>query len=90
MLGLVLSTTIYWTGLDCLHKRFSNKATLHLGRFHGYKNSTVVITNCLIVPKYQFLGWQWIFSLHCRFCISTITDNIFTGLDYMRNTVSVL
>ena len=59
------------------------KATLLLHRNDHYNNSTVVITNWLIVKKYSFLQWQLIFSLSRGiFLLSSITDKTFTGREY--------
>ena len=53
-------------------------------------NSTIVITNQLAVTKYPFVIWQWIISLLRRPFLYSITENNFTGLYYMRNTVDIL
>jgi len=46
-----------------------------------WRISTVVITIWLTITKYQYLKWQWIFSLLRKCFLSSITATNFTGLD---------
>jgi hypothetical protein len=59
-------------------------ATLLLCWSYRYKYATVVITHCLTVTKYPYLKWQWVFYFYHKFSfLFSITDNTFTGLDYI-------
>ena len=67
ILVLVPNTLMLWAPLSCWYRHHCNKATLLLCWTRRYKNWMVVITIWLIVTKYQFIKWQWIFFFKCRF-----------------------
>ena len=83
ILEFVPSTVIFWIELSCFRKSCSHKATFLLGWSHRYKNSTVVITTWLIVTKYPYLKWQWIFYFLRRCFVSSITARTFIELYYI-------
>jgi hypothetical protein len=64
-------------------KSCSNKATLLLRGSHRCTKYTAVITNWLTVTTYPIFKWQWIFSILRRLRLSSITDDILSGLDYV-------
>jgi hypothetical protein len=81
---LVPSTVNVCTEFSYWSKSYSNKATLLLCWSYRYKYATVVITHCLTVTKYPYLKWQWVFYFYHKFSfLFSITDNTFTGLDYI-------
>ena len=69
----IRSALIFWTGLSCRGKGYSNKATLVLGWNNHYKNYSTVITIWLTLAKYQFLKWQWIFSFIRRLFLTSFS-----------------
>jgi hypothetical protein len=79
---------IFWIGLSCWSKSYSNKATLLLGVCPRYKYYTVVITIEFTVKKYPSLNWQWIFYFLRRCFLCCITAETFTGLDCLTRWVS--
>ena len=76
ILWLVSSTVIFWTGLRCWSKSYSDKVMLLL--YHSYKKS-MVISNWLTVTKYPHFKWQGISSLWRSGFLSTITKKTFAG-----------
>ena len=76
ILWLVSSTVIFWTGLRCWSKSYSDKVMLLL--YHSYKKS-MVISNWLTVTKYPHFKWQGISSLWRSVFLSTITEKTFAG-----------
>ena len=69
---------MFWTGVSCWHKRYSDKTTLFLCWSHSFKNYTVVIMNWSIVTKYPILKWHYI---DCVFTLSpTRLLQDFTGV----------
>ena len=58
-----INNSDFLTELSYWHNSSSTKVTLILGWNHRFNNSTVIITNWLIVTKYQFHTWQVIFCL---------------------------
>jgi hypothetical protein len=76
ILWLVSSTVIFWTGLRCWSKSYSDKVMLLL--YHSYKKS-MVISNWLTVTKYPHFKWQGICSLWRSGFLSTITEKTFAG-----------
>ena len=72
---------IFLTDLGCSPKSYSNKATLLLRLCNPYKNFAAIVTNWLIIAKYQFLKCQFILSFfNLDFFLASITDKTFMGL----------
>ena len=82
ILECVLSTFIFWTELYCLHKSYSNKATLLLGWSNRYKQSTVVITIWLTVTKYSYHNFKWQLILYYlrTFCFPLSLPRLLTDV----------
>ena len=72
----------YWQSSVADAKVTQKKATLILVWSHRYRNYTVSITN------YQFLKWQWIFSL-LRIFFVLYGDKTFIGPESMSKTEGV-
>jgi len=88
ILELVPITVMFCIKFSCWRKSYSNRAALFLGWRNRYKNSTVVIINWLIVTKYPFLKWQWIFSLLYTFFIPLSPTRFLSDFIWVTRRVS--
>ena len=86
ILELVSCTMIFWTELSCWCQCCLSKAMLLLGWSHHSKNYPVIVT------KYPYLKWQWIFCFLCIFFVFPLTPTIpLSNLSiYMSNMAWVL